>query len=86
MIKLKDLILETVSDRVLRLSKDGASKQFLRDFDKVFKKKSKELGYGKLDKKVQSRMFKFLNQQVLIKLSNMKRCKVSNLAINLMKE
>ena len=53
MIKLKDLILETVSDRVLRLSKDGASKQFLRDFDKVFKKKSKELGYGKLDKKVQ---------------------------------
>ena len=55
MIKLKDLILETVSDRVLRLSKDGASKQFLRDFDKVFKKKSKELGYGKLDKNVQSR-------------------------------
>lgn len=55
MIKLKDLITETVSDRVLRLSKDGASKQFLRDFDKVFKKKSKELGYGKLDKKVQSR-------------------------------
>ena len=59
MIKLKDLILETVSDRVLRLYKDGASKQFLRDFDKVFKKKSKELGYGKLDKKVQS-----LNVQV----------------------
>ena len=55
MIKLVDLISETVSDRVLRLSKDGASKQFLRDFDKVFKKKSKELGYGKLDKKVQSR-------------------------------
>ena len=55
MIKVVDLISETVSDRVLRLSKDGASKQFLRDFDKVFKKKSKELGYGKLDKKVQSR-------------------------------
>ena len=55
MIKLVDLISETVSDKVLRLSKAGASKQFLRDFDKVFKKKSKELGYGKLDKKVQSR-------------------------------
>ena len=55
MIKLVDLISETVSDKVLRLSKDGASKQFLIDFDKVFKKKSKELGYGKLDKKVQSR-------------------------------
>ena len=59
MIKLKDLILETVSDRVLRLSKDGASKQFLKDFDRVFKKKSKELGYGKLDKKTQT-----LNVQV----------------------
>ena len=62
MIKLVDLISETVSDKVLRLSKDGASKQFLRDFDKVFKKKSKELGYGKLDKKVQSRnvlLYKF---------------------------
>ena len=55
MIKLVDLISETLSDRVIRLSKDGASKQFLRVFDKVFKKKSKELGYGKLDKKVQSR-------------------------------
>ena len=55
MIKLVDLISETVSDRVLRLSKDGASKQFLRDFDRVFKKKSKEMGYGKLDKSVQSR-------------------------------
>ena len=48
MIKLRDLISETVSDRVLRLSKDGASKQFLKDFDRVFKKKSKEFGYGKL--------------------------------------
>ena len=52
-------IKETVSHRILRLSKDGASKQFLRDFDRVFKKKSKELGYGKLDKDVQS-----LNVQV----------------------
>tara|TARA_R100000008_G_scaffold948_1_gene777 strand:- start:463 stop:912 length:450 start_codon:yes stop_codon:yes gene_type:complete len=59
MIKLRDLISETVSDRVLRLSKDGASKQFLKDFDRVFKKKSKELGYGKLDKKTQT-----LNVQV----------------------
>ena len=59
MIKLLDLISETVSDRVLRLSKDGASKQFLKDFDRVFKKKSKELGYGKLDKKTQT-----LNVQV----------------------
>ena len=59
MIKLRDLISETVSDRVLRLSKDGASKQFLKDFDRVFKKKSKELGYVKLDKKTQT-----LNVQV----------------------
>ena len=51
MIKLRDLITETVDERVLRLSKDGASKPFLKDFDRVFKKKSKELGYGKLDKK-----------------------------------
>ena len=59
MIKLRDLITETVDERVLRLSKDGASKQFLKDFDRVFKKKSKELGYGKLDKKTQT-----LNVQV----------------------
>ena len=59
MIKLRDLITETVDERVLRLSKDGASKPFLKDFDRVFKKKSKELGYGKLDKKTQT-----LNVQV----------------------
>ena len=51
MINLRDLITETVDERVLRLSKDGASKPFLKDFDRVFKKKSKEFGYGKLDKK-----------------------------------
>ena len=59
MIKLKDLITETVDEKVLRLSKDGASKPFLKDFDRVFKKKSKEFGYGKLDKKTQT-----LNVQV----------------------
>ena len=59
MIKLRDLITETVDERVLRLSKDGASKPFLKDFDRVFKKKSKEFGYGKLDKKTQT-----LNVQV----------------------
>ena len=59
MIKLKDLITETVSEKILRLSKDGASKPFLKDFDRVFKKKSKEFGYGKLDKKTQT-----LNVQV----------------------
>ena len=59
MIKLRDLITETVDEKVLRLSKDGASKPFLKDFDRVFKKKSKELGYGKLDKKTQT-----LNVQV----------------------
>ena len=59
MIKLRDLITETVDEKVLRLSKDGASKPFLKDFDKVFKKKSKEFGYGKLDKKTQT-----LNVQV----------------------
>lgn len=57
--KPMESIKETVSDRILRLSKDGASKQFLRDFDRVFKKKSKELGYGKLNKDVQT-----LNVQV----------------------
>ena len=59
MIKLKDLITETVSEKILRLSKDGASKPFLKDFDRVFKKKSKEFGYGKLKKKTQT-----LNVQV----------------------
>ena len=41
MIKLRDLITETVDEKVLRLSKDGASKQFLKDFDKVFKRSLK---------------------------------------------
>ena len=59
MIKLRDLITETVDEKVLRLSNDGASKPFLKDFDKVFKKKSKELGYGKLKKNTQT-----LNVQV----------------------
>ena len=59
MVKLKDLITETVDEKVLRLSKDGASKPFLKDFDKVFKKRSKELGYGKLKKNTQT-----LNVQV----------------------
>ena len=54
MIKLRDLIIETVDGDVLRLSKKGASKPFLKDFDRVFKKKSKEFGYGKLDKKTQT--------------------------------
>ena len=31
MIKLKDLLLETPSNRAMRDSKKGASKQFLRD-------------------------------------------------------
>ena len=59
MVKLRDLITETVDEKVLRLSKDGASKPFLKDFDKVFKKRSKELGYGKLKKNTQT-----LNVQV----------------------
>ena len=54
MIKLKDLLLETPSTRAMRDSEKGASKQFLRDFDKAFKKRSKELGYGKLDKTVKT--------------------------------
>ena len=33
MIKLRDLITETVDGDVLRLSKEGASKPFLKDFD-----------------------------------------------------
>ena len=32
MIKLKDLLLETPSNRAMRDSKKGASKQFLRDY------------------------------------------------------
>jgi len=58
-VKLKDLLTETVDEKVLKFSKDGASKPFLKDFDKVFKKKSKELGYGKLKKNTQT-----LNVQV----------------------
>tara|TARA_B100001964_G_C13677716_1_gene356127 strand:- start:30 stop:488 length:459 start_codon:yes stop_codon:yes gene_type:complete len=55
MIKLKDILInETASTRAMRDSEDGASKQFLKDFDKAFKKKSKELGYGKLSKTVKS--------------------------------
>ena len=55
MIKLKDILLkESASDRALRDSEEGASKQFLKDFDKAFKKRSKELGYGKLSKTVKS--------------------------------
>ena len=55
MIKLKSLLLnESASHRAMRDSEKGASKQFLRDFDKAFKKRSKELGYGKLDKKVKT--------------------------------
>ena len=56
MIKLKDLLIENMksnlSNKELVFSKEGASKQFLKDFDKAFKKRSKELGYGKLDKKM----------------------------------
>ena len=55
MIKLKNLLLsETASTRAMRDSEKGASKQFLKDFDKAFKKRSKELGYGKLSKTVKS--------------------------------
>ena len=54
MIKLKDLLNESVPTRAMRDSKEGASKQFLKDFDKAFKKRSKELGYGKLSKTVKS--------------------------------
>ena len=59
MIKLKDLLFETADTRAMRDSKKGASKQFLKDFDKAFKKRSKELGYGKLKKNTQT-----LNVQV----------------------
>ena len=52
-IKIKKVVKESVSQGVLKNSAPGGSKQFLKDFDRVFKKKSKELGYGKLDKKVQ---------------------------------
>ena len=65
MIKLKDLITETVDEKVLRLSKDGASKPFLKDFDRVFKKKSKEFGYGKLDKKTQLIAIEEHNNKIL---------------------
>ena len=54
MIKLKDLLNESVPTRAMRDSKEGASKQFLKDFDKAFKKRSKELGYGKLKKIVKT--------------------------------
>ena len=55
MIKLKDILLsETASTRAMRDSKEGASKQFVRDFKKAFAKSSKENGYCKLDKKVKS--------------------------------
>ena len=54
MIKLKDLLNESASTRAMRDSKEGASKQFLKDFDKAFKNKSKELGYGKLKKIVKT--------------------------------
>ena len=37
MIKLKNLLLsETASTRAMRDSEKGASKQFLKDFDKAF--------------------------------------------------
>jgi len=52
--KPMESIEESVSGDILRQSAPGGSKQFLRDFDKVFKKRSKELGYGKLDKNVQT--------------------------------
>ena len=70
MIKLRDLITETVDGDVLRLSKEGASKPFLKDFDRVFKKKSKEFGYGKLDKKTLylSRLSKILGGGMSSKL------------------
>ena len=55
MIKLKDiLVTETASTRAMRDSKEGASRQFVRDFKKAFKKHSKELGYGKEKKNVKS--------------------------------
>ena len=49
-----DLLCVTADTRAMRDSKKGASKQFLKDFDKAFKKRSKELGYGKLDKTVKT--------------------------------
>tara|TARA_R100001509_G_scaffold144764_1_gene101172 strand:- start:1446 stop:2159 length:714 start_codon:yes stop_codon:yes gene_type:complete len=52
--KPMESIEESVSGDILRQSAPGGSKQFLRDFDKVFKKRSKEMGYGKLDKNVQT--------------------------------
>ena len=48
MIKLKDILLsETASTRAMRDSKEGASKQFVRDFKKAFAKSSKENGYNR---------------------------------------
>ena len=55
MIKLKQIILnETADSRALRDSEDGASRTFVRDFKKAFEKRSKELGYGKVDMRVKS--------------------------------
>ena len=55
MIKLKEILLgETADIRAMRDSKDGASRTFVRDFKKAFEKRSKELGYGKVDMKVKS--------------------------------
>ncbi len=55
MIKLKEILLsETADRRAMRDSEDGASKTFVRDFKKTFEKRSKELGYGKVDMRVKS--------------------------------
>ena len=55
MIKLKEILLSKTADRrAMRDSEDGASKTFVRDFKKAFEKRSKELGYGKVDMKVKS--------------------------------
>ena len=55
MIKLKEILLsETADRRAMRDSEDGASKTFVRDFKKAFEKRSKELGYGKVDMRVKS--------------------------------
>jgi len=55
MIRLKEILLsETADIRAMRDSEDGASRTFVRDFKKAFEKRSKELGYGKVDKKVKS--------------------------------
>ena len=55
MIRLKEILLsETADIRAMRDSEDGASRTFVRDFKKAFEKRSKELGYGKVDMKVKS--------------------------------